>query len=126
MAANPALEAMLAKQNEAPKEERPKRVIKKMAVNPELEAMLAKQNEPKEPRKLLPKREADPFEAGLAAMMMGGAGGRRGTGESIKPKPKTQKPAGKGGVDFFGNPIEGGEDELEAISEIEFMPSVTR
>jgi len=37
-----------------------------------------------------------------------------------KPKPKTQ-----GGVDFFGNPIEGG-DELEAINEIEFMPKVTR
>jgi len=72
MVANPALEAMLAKQSEAPKEERPKRVIKKMAVNPELEAMLAKQNEPKEPRKLLPKKEADPFKAQLEAMMMGG------------------------------------------------------
>jgi len=39
-----------------------------------------------------------------------------------KPKPKTQ-----GGVDFFGNPIEGGGgNELEAINEIEFMPKVTR
>ncbi len=68
------------------------------------------------------KTEADPFKAQLEAMMMGGAMGRRNTGESVAAKPKAVE-TDASGRDFFGNLV-GPPKKLEAISEIEFMPQV--
>ena len=71
------------------------------------------------------KTEADPFKAQLEAMMMGGAMGRRNTGESVAAKPKAVE-TDASGRDFFGYILElvGPPKKLEAISEIEFMPQV--
>ena len=57
--------------------------------------------------------------------MMGGNMGRRNTGESMAAKPKRKVEVDAGGRDFFGNLV-GVPDKLEAIHEIEFMPSVTK